>query len=238
MKEFAYCPHCRDYVEFNTKCADDTVEMDGRAYTFSAKHAICKTRGADAAFDPYREEAGVAFNDAVREAHDIVALTVARDLPKRYNIGKRPLSKLLGWGDLVCSRFIEGTAPKKAYSDRIRELYESPEAFGRLLKANCEAPTDVAFRKSMRAVDDLIGSEYPDASRLLALGDMIVGWADGDITNMAAQKLVYYVQGFSTVLLDGPIISVEPRAWALGPVYGQLWHEYKAELPNAQSATL
>lgn len=232
MKQSAYCPHCRTFVEFETVTEKESVELDGTTYAFSAKQAICTTCGGKAVYAPYREEAGLALADAVRSANGLVTLEIVRDLPKRYNIGKRPLSKLLGWGELTYSRFIEGTVPKKSYSDRIIELYENPQAFLKLLKENNDAVTSVAYKKSLRTVEAIISDEYPEGARLFALGEVIMGWAKSDITNMALQKLTYYIQGFSIPLLKQPIFTVEPHAWAYGPVYGQLWHEFKEGLPE------
>ena len=69
-------------------------------------------------------------------------------------------------------------------------------------------------------------SDYPDAYRIYELGRMFVFMAEGDITKVALQKLIYYVQGFTGALLGAPCFERMPRAYALGPVYGQLWHEY------------
>ncbi|MVX61072.1 DUF4065 domain-containing protein [Enterorhabdus mucosicola] len=40
-------------------------------------------------------------------------------------------------------------------------------------------------------------------------------------------ELTYHTHGFSIPLLNQPLFTIEPRAWARGPVYEQLWHEFK-----------
>jgi uncharacterized phage-associated protein len=51
---------------------------------------------------------------------------------------------------------------------------------------------------------------------------------EGDfITNLKLQKLCYYAQGFSLVLLGGPIFREDLVVWAHGPVVESLYHEYK-----------
>ena len=89
MTGYAYCPHCDDGVEFCTLELMAQTELDGVIYSYPAKQAVCKTCGSYASYAPYQKEMGEAFSDAV-------SLEKVRDMPKRYHIGKRPLSLLLG----------------------------------------------------------------------------------------------------------------------------------------------
>ena len=52
---------------------------------------------------------------------------------------------------------------------------------------------------------------------------------DGDysITHLKLQKLLYYAQSFYLALYDKPLFPERIRAWKLGPVIAELWHEYK-----------
>ena len=227
MAERAFCPRCYEDVEFNTVEDTETIELDGAKYSYRIRKAICAICGAEAVHEQYRQEAGEAFDDAVREAHGIVSLTTVRDLPKKYNIGKRPLSTLLGWGELTYSRFMEGAIPNREYSDLIKDLYDHPESFKALLLRNGEKIKPSAKKKASRAVDLALQNQYPDAVRIYEVAERMINLAEGDITPMALQKLVYYTQAFSAILCDAPLFLQPPRAWAAGPVYGQLWHEYK-----------
>ena len=56
---------------------------------------------------------------------------------------------------------------------------------------------------------------------------MLVDLSEGDVTSMALQKLAYYVQAFSKPLLGYRVFEQMPCAWAKGPVYEQLWREYR-----------
>jgi len=226
MSEKAYCPRCRDEVTFDTVEIVDSTELDGKTYSYPTKKAICPICGSEAVFQPYEEAAALSFNDAVRAQEGLVALSTIRDLPKRYNIGKRPLSKLLGWGEITYSRFIEGQTPSKRYSYAIEELSSDPLAYKELLLKEQDKISKVTFSKSLKAVDAIIDGEYPETARLFEVADCFCILAAGDITTMMIQKLMYYAQGFSLVFLDHPLFAQTPRAWVWGPVYGQVWHEY------------
>ena len=82
------------------------------------------------------------------------------------------------------------------------------------------------YANSKRATDAFVRRDYPDAYRIYELGRTFVFKAQGDITKVALQKLVYYTQGFTKALLGESCFGQMPRAYAMGPVYGQLWHEY------------
>lgn len=225
MTALAYCPVCRKDVEFTSKDRIAVTNLKGTDYSYPVKDAVCNVCGAIATYAPFQKEAAASFDDAVRAAEGIVDLETIRDMPKRYRIGKRPLSQLLGWGEITYSRFVEGAVPSRDYSDTIKKYYDDPVAFLQLLKARRDRLTDSAFRKSSEALKAIIDEHYPDAVRIYEVAARLSALASGDITNKALQKLVYYAQGFSTALLPKPIFQQSPRAWAAGPVYGQLWHE-------------
>ena len=83
MADRAFCPRCYEDVEFNTVEDTETIELDGAKYSYRIRKAICAACGAEAVYNPYRQEAGEAFDDAVREANRIVSLATVRDLPKK-----------------------------------------------------------------------------------------------------------------------------------------------------------
>ena len=227
MNELAYCPQCRKRVSFDVREGSRSTLLDGVAYGYPVKQAVCRECGAKAVYDPFREEAELAFNDAVRKGNGLVSLEKVRELPKRYNIGKRPLSLLLGWGEITYTRLMAGQAPSKPHSDLIERLYDDPSAYYRVLIKGKDRITKTAYRKSERAVRVLLDGEFPEAVKIYEVADYFCQLSKGDITPMMVQKLTYYAHGFSYVFLENPLLSQQPRAWAAGPVYGQLWHEFK-----------
>ena len=51
--------------------------------------------------------------------------------------------------------------------------------------------------------------------------------AGDTISNLKVQKLLYYAQGFSLVILDKPLFDEEILAWNHGPVVASVYHELK-----------
>lgn len=227
MAELAFCPKCGKQVEFSTAQRKRMTEVEGRRYRYDALQAICGQCGAEATYPPYQEAAGKAFNEAVRRDLGLVSLERILELPKRYAIGKRPLSKVLGLGEHTYSQIMAGQAPSKAHSDLIDRVYNDPCYFRSLLEEHKGLINEHAYDRSSEAVDALLQNDYPDAYHIYELGRAFVYFAKGDITGKAIQKLTYYVQGFSVAFFGRFIIRKMPSAWVGGPVYGQMWYEYR-----------
>lgn len=69
---------------------------------------------------------------------------------ERYNIGKRPLSLILDWGELTITRYLKGMAPKKEYLDTLKLINEKPSAFAQILNQNQEKITRKAYEKCLK----------------------------------------------------------------------------------------
>ena len=229
MREKAYCPVCHRFVDFKSERRKANTELDGRRYSYWVIQAICDECGANATYPPYQEAAGMAFNEAVREGEGLIPLSVVLDIPKKYAIGKRPLSRLLGWGEHTYSQLMSGQTPNREHSDTLQRMYDDPTYYYALLKMNKDSISKASYARSERAVEALMENAYPDAHRIYELGYCFINLSKGDITGLALQKLVYYAQGFSFPLLGAFLFDQMPKAWARGPAYGQLWREMKTE---------
>jgi uncharacterized phage-associated protein len=150
------------------------------------------------------------------------------ELPQRYRIGKRPLSILLGWGELTYSRFMAGAEPSAAYSRTIEELFRDPLSYRTLLENNHATISEVAYRKSLKAVNEVIQLNNAEDQKMLEVASVLCGLSQGFIGAIEIEKLTYFAQGLSLVLLDGPLFALEPEAWAAGPVYPTLWKTFRA----------
>ncbi len=113
----------------------------------------------------------------------------------RYRIGKKPLAKLLGWGETTIIRYMEGDIPTNEYSSKLRRILNDPEYYYDLLCQKRDFLTSVAYRKSKKAVMSKIM-----ASRVYAVAYYIVNKCNADICPGYIQHLLYYAQAFSLAL--------------------------------------
>ena len=225
----AYCSKCRGMVEFETRTETKRIVHDGIPIEYEARAAYCVNCGEELAYDPYEEEGAQAFAEALRIHNGIVPLSVIKALPKKYHIGKRPLSLLLGWGEITYSRYIEGHIPSIGYSDTIQRLFDNPVEYEQLLEKSKSLISERAYKSSKKAVRAVIESEQPETEKMLEVASEFCVLSGGNIGAREIEKLTYYAQAFSLVVLDEPLFELEPEAWAAGPVYRRLWEIFKLD---------
>ena len=91
-----------------------------------------------------------------RESAGITREELAAMLEK-YNIGKKPLSKLLGWGETTILLYLksEEELPDNEYTRRLKNLYTHTTGYIALLNSAQGRISDVAVRRSIEAVRQL-----------------------------------------------------------------------------------
>ena len=141
---------------------------------------------------------------------------------QRYEIGKKPLSRLLGWGDTTVLRYLDGVEPNREFAGRIGELAENPWLYAEVLEKNKEKLTDTAYRKTRRAVYREIFCD-----RSTEAMQYVVELAEGDIAPYRVMTVLYYAQVCSMVLRGFPLFEEEadfsPGQQLVYPrLYGQM----------------
>lgn len=122
----------------------------------------------------------------------------------RYRIGKKPLAKLLGWGETTIIRYMEGDIPTNEYSSKLRTILNDPEYYYDLLCKKKDYLTNVAFKKSKKAVMSKIMS-----TKIYAVAFYIVNKCNADICAGYVQYLLYYAQAFSLAFYDKELFQEE-----------------------------
>lgn len=115
----------------------------------------------------------------------------------RYRIGKKPLAKLLGWGETTIIRYMEGDVPTNEYSNKLRTILDDPEFYYELLSRRKDCLTGVAYKKSKKAVMTKIL-----ASKIYAVAYYIVNKSCAEMCPSYIQYLLYYAQAFSLALYE------------------------------------
>ena len=168
----------------------------------------------------------------------IVTPADIRAIPQRYAIGKRPLSLLLGWGELTYTRLLDGNKPSQEHAEEIRRLVDDPAAYARVLETGRSRITEMAYTRSFRAVDEMLAGQGGAirATKVFAVADRICTLAKGDLTPSALQRLVYYAQGIAFAKLDKPLFDELPVAASSGPLYDRIKEGYSyKEIQRAAS---
>lgn len=129
------------------------------------------------------------LGNTVQEEKRLISKDEIYGLLNKYSIGKKPLSKLLGWGETTVIRYTEGDVPTKEYSDRLFYLLKNPVFYYEVLIEHKDKITKVAFEKSRRAVENCIYH-----CKLMKIGQAVLNEAGSELGCGALQFICYYVQ--------------------------------------------
>lgn len=158
--------------------------------------------------------------DEYRKEEDILSAEEIREIPEMYNISKKKLSKILGWGDNTFSRFYDGKTPSKRYSDILKELKENPTRYLDILEVNKELIKQKEYQKSKEAALKVLKSNKRNKTIISA--EYII-----EVTPLALQKMLYYVQGFYMAFYKTEFFENDCEAQVHGPVYREIYNQFK-----------
>jgi len=222
-----FCEECRNDVEYTVAGKQLTGMIKGEAYSYSGKVAHCIDCGSEIYADEVNDFNLKALYDKYREKHCIISLDTILKIPEKYAIGKRPLSLLLGWGEQTFSRYCDGDVPTKQYSDILQKIYDEPKYYDRILEENRKnLKTEAAYRKSKKAVEALLSGDICEKSKIDSVIEYLLNQCE-DITPLALQKALYYIQGFYYAFYKRYLFSEECQAWVHGPVYRDIYFRYR-----------
>ncbi len=226
-KKMIFCENCRldEEYEVNKESMEGTIK--GTKYSYIGKIARCTKCNSKVYVREINDFNLKALYDTYREKNGILSLETILAIPKKYAIGKRPLSLLLGWGELTFSRYCEGDIPTKQYSEILAKIYEDPHYYAKLLesrKGNLKSLN--AYKKSRKAVDALINESTTSSSKIDIAIKYLLNKCE-DVTPLALQKALYYIQGFYFAFCDTFLFKEECEAWTHGPVYREVYFKYR-----------
>lgn len=212
-----FCVYCREVRPYSAVRKNIRERIRDKDYSFVITTYVCgcchHEMSVPGVFDLNSRE----IDDQYRRAESIVSIEDIRDLMTIFNIGKTPLSLALGFGEITVTRYLEGQVPSKEYSDVIRRALSCPSFMKEMLLKNREKIAEPAFRKAMRAAEDL--------EKAFLISDKMQGaiayifHALDEASPLALQKLLYYIQGVYSALTGKLMFSETCEAWRHGPVY-------------------
>ena len=227
MTEKTFCEECRNDVEYTTASVPMTGTIKGKEYHYTGTEARCADCG-NLVFVPEISDDNLrSLYNVFREENGIVSLDVICAIPEKYDIGKRPLSLLLGWGELTFSRYCDGDIPTRQYSDILQRIYSEPQFYSDLLEANkANLKSQRTYEKTRRAVDALLSVNAPPNSKINTVIQYLLYQCE-DITPLALQKALYYIQGFHFAFYRTFLFPEDCQAWTHGPVYRDIYFRYR-----------
>lgn len=224
-KKELLCSKCRKRVSYYISKRPAKTIIKDIEIKYEEYYGICdecKTEIFIPGLDDRNEE---VIEDEFRKKKELISISDIKKILEKYNVEKRPLSKLLGFGELTITRYIDGQLPSAKYSDILFEVLRDEQKMKEYIEANKEEVSTVAVNKVIRAIEKCeTEKKYDNSAEKIALYIISSG---REITNLLLQKVLYYVKAISEIF-EGESIILEPcEAWKFGPVFPSVYEKYR-----------
>ena len=153
MREF--CVKCQKEVEYTVLKNWSQKIVKGYEIEYEKKEAICSECQHLIFVDEIHGENIDNAKKAYQERVSNETISIINSIMSQYNIGKRPLSLLLDWGELTITRYLKGMVPKKEYLDLLKAINEDANKFYEMLQKNQTKITKVAYEKCRSNLDKI-----------------------------------------------------------------------------------
>ena len=155
----------------------------------------------------------------------------------KYNVGKRPLSIILGLGEVTITRYLSDEyKPNARNSELLFSVLNGPSLYLTYLEKNKDKISSIAYRKSKDAVSKILNLSNEKDELLENVAEYIVEH-NIETTNLSLQNLLYYCQLFNYVLFDKPMFKSACTVWEHGLVYENIYYKYNMNGNNPIEST-
>lgn len=225
-KHEVLCWNCHKRVSYKIKARQEERTIKGIAYPYNEKYALCDACGEEIFVPGLDDENECEIDNIYRKTNDLITIDEINMIMKKYNIEKRPLSNLMGFGEITITRYLDGQLPTKKYSDMLKRLLRYDEEMKKLLENGKENITDNAYRKVKETIEE---REYlwSYTSKIEIIAIYIIE-SLYEVTNLSLQKLLYYVKALGYVFYNKDFFEEECEAWVHGPVFAKIYEKYKS----------
>lgn len=215
-----FCDNCMANTECEYEESVIKEVIDGIEIEYLEKRYICSICH-DITYDNECLDYNVfQANQKLREKTGLITVEEIKSISEKYNIGAKPLATVMGIGEATIMRYLDGKNPSKEISEMLKLALRSPEFFEINLMANKDKITELAFKKALGKVKQI---ELSNEHSKIYQTALYIASKYEDTTNLALQKILYFINGFSDNFLGSALFSDSPEAWLHGPVYPDIY---------------
>ena len=224
-----YCANCNEYREYEVKEVNKEININNQLIKFKGKEAYCIHCNEKIDVDEIMDYNNKKFQEAYKTLNDIITKEEIEIIMNEYDIGKRPLSLVLGLGEVTIARYFEGYIPSKENSKILKEILNDPKKYYLYLQSNKNKISNIAYKKSLSKVEVLLGIKDQNTKLEDKEIENVSKYIENkiDVSPKLLQKLLYYVQMFAAIFNDTTPFSSKCSAWNHGPVFGKIYYQYK-----------
>ena len=222
MNEMKYCTNCLKNVNCKYEEKDIKEIIDGIEIEYLEKYYICDNCGKKFYGDLYDYNV-ITANEKLREKTGLITVGEIEEIINKYSIGKKPLSLVLGFGEITITRYLLGQNPTKDNSYILKNILNNPFLYEMYLIGNKDKITQSAYKKSMGKTKQV---ELSNSHSKLYNVSLYILEKQKEVDPLSLQKLLYFTCGFSNAFNNEIIINDYSEAWIHGPVYREIYDAF------------
>lgn len=219
-KEF--CTYCMKERECTYKEKQKNEVIDNIKIEYLEKYYVCNTCG-NKIYGDLLDYNTLEANKKLREKTGLITIDEINEIIKKYNIGKKPLSLVLGLGEITITRYCDGQNPTKENSVLLKQISTNPWLYEMYLTINKDKITDIAYKKSLGKTKQL--ELISDNSKLYEIALYFIKQVK-EIDALSLQKLIYFANGLSKPFLGKLLVLDTAESWKYGPVYKDIYDSF------------
>lgn len=220
-----FCTQCRKETAYQLRKKIVQKVIKEKNYDFEIIIAVCDECGEEMDIPGLLDFNIKSIDEQYRKEEGLISVDDIKKIMNIYNIGKAPLSIALGFGEITITRYLLGQMPSKEYSDIIKKALSSPNYMIELLNENAEKMGETAYKKAIKAAEKVAGLFCISNKMLLTISYIFDQMQE--ITPLALQKILYFIQGIYMVMYGEPLFKEDCMAWVHGPVYEEVYDLFK-----------
>lgn len=220
-----FCTSCRKETSYKLCKKKIQKVIKDKTYEFEIMVAVCDECGEKMDIPGLLDANVKSVDEQYRRMEGLISVEDIQKIMDIYNIGKAPLSIALGFGEITITRYLSGQMPSKEYSDVIKKALSSPNYMIKLMNENKEKMGETAYKKAIKAAENIAGLFCVSDKMLLTISYIFEQMKE--VTPLALQKILYFIQGIYMILFDEPLYKEDCMAWVHGPVYEEVYDLFK-----------
>lgn len=227
--KIGFCENCNKQVGYNIIEKNTYQFIRDKKYYYNKIYAFCNECEEEISENSITDENLRRLDNAFRLEEHIITVDEISEILRKYKIGKKPLAKLLGWGEVTLIRYLNGeNVPTRPYSDELYKILNDSKYMLEILESNKSRITESAYNKVKNEINAMNKLNIKDGidSQIELVAAYIVSKIE--VTPLALQKLLYYAQGFYMVFFGKSLIKDDCQAWVHGPVYPDIYYKFRA----------
>ncbi len=150
-----YCIHCHQEIIYNVIEKEDTAVVRGKKVKYIYKAAICSNCGSELYVTQIHDGNLDRLDEAYKKQEDIISIKEINDILEMYHIEGKELARLLGFGELTVTGFLDGKLPSPQSSAILKSVLNSTSIMREYVENNTDESLKSVCEKVLERIEEM-----------------------------------------------------------------------------------